>query len=274
MMGPVNKQILLTASLYLSLYCPTINTGMRTIFLRILRVVLTLFIGAMVLMAAVLLQRVDPVQRKSAVPYTFADTLASMEFDLDSLKREIGSNKGLPEGYEEVAAIAYSAYPELRDAAIDMVLTQDGAPMESNFDLTTLLVPWKQRKYRILLNDSPESYFDPILLRALPFDAQVGILAHELGHVAYYDRLNVLQIAKWGLMYLWDDAFRATHERTTDLMPVYHGLGSQIYQYAYYVRKDSSCLAFYAAGKRFMDHYYMTDDELLHVIRTTGTQGN
>jgi hypothetical protein len=213
--------------------------------------------------AAVLFQQVDPVQKKSVAPYTFPDTLATMVFNLDSLKQLIGTNKGLPEGFEEAACIAYSAYPELKDAGIDMILTQDGAPMESTFDLSTLLIPWKQRRYRITLNDSPESYFDPILLRALPFDAQVGILAHELGHVAYYDKLNVLQIAKWGIMYLWDDAFRATHERTTDLMPVYHGLGSQIYQYAYYVRKDPSCVSFYNAGKEFMDHYYMTDDELL-----------
>jgi hypothetical protein len=108
---------------------------------------------------------------------------------------------------------------------------------------------------------------NPILLRSLPFDAQVGILAHELGHIAYYHKMNILQFGKWGLKYLDDDEFRATHERTTDLMPVYHGLGSQIYQYAYFVRKDSSCAEFYEQGKDFMDKYYLTDEELLDSMK-------
>ena len=122
-------------------------------------------------------------------------------------------------------------------------------------------------KYQILLNDAEHSYFEPILLRSLPFDAQVGILAHELGHVAYYHQLNIFQFGKWGLKYLLDDDFRAAHERSTDLMPVYHGLGSQIYQYAYYVRYDPSCISFYEKGRDFMDKYYMTDKELLETMR-------
>lgn len=51
-------------------------------------------------------------------------------------------------------------------------------------------------------------------------------------------------------------------------MPLYHGLGSQIYQYAWFVRKDPTCIAFYERGKSFMDTYYMTDKELLDAINT------
>jgi hypothetical protein len=113
-----------------------------------------------------------------------------------------------------------------------------------------------------LLNDARNSFFDPILLRSLPFDAQVGILAHELGHISYYENLNVFEFGNWGLRYLLEDEFRATHERTTDLMPVYYGLGSQIYQYAYFVRNDSTCKSLYEQEKSFIDKYYMTDKEL------------
>ena len=81
--------------------------------------------------------------------------------------------------------------------------------------------------------------------------------------MVYYHELNIFKFGKWGLRYLKSDEFRATHERTTDLMPVYHGLGSQIYQYAYYVRKDPATKSLYAKEKDFMDKYYMTDVELL-----------
>ena len=219
-----------------------------------------------ILLTSVWLQSVAPEQRKPDIEmYSFADTLANREYDLDSLKAIIGDNKGLPEGFEIAAAIAYSAFPQLRDVNIDMVLTNHGVPMESNFNIPTLFGPKKYRQYRILLNDNKNSN-NPILLRALPFDAQVGILAHELGHVAYYYELNLFQIGKWGLSYLINDGYSAIHERTTDLMPVYHGLGSQIYQYAYYVRYDPSCQLFYERNKGWMDKYYMTDEELLAFI--------
>ena len=233
-------------------------------FLGILSVILLLFLA---LVAAVMLQNVDPVQQEPTfAPYPFADTPAARPYDLDSLKALIGDNKGLPPGFEVAAAIAYSAYPQLKDVNIDMILTQEGAPMESNLNIWSLFGRRENREYRVLLNNAENTFFDPILLRSLPFDAQVGILAHELGHVAYYHQLNLFEFGKWGLSYLRNDEFRAAHERSTDLVPVYHGLGSQIYQYAYFVRNDPSCKALYEVEKGFMDKYYMTDKELLNVL--------
>jgi hypothetical protein len=231
---------------------------------RIAKICLTILGAILLLIAAMLLQNVEPALQKSILPnpYSFDDTLANHSYDLDSLKHIIGTNKGLPPGFEIAGAIAYSAYPELKDVKIDMVFINGGAPMEARPKILTLFGLRKNRRYLILLNNEQHSYFEPILLRSLPFDAQVGVLAHELGHIVFYEQLNTLQLGKWGLNYLRNDDFRATHERATDLMPVYHGLGSQIYQYAYFVRKDPTCRAFYEEGKDFMDKYYMTDDEL------------
>lgn len=230
---------------------------------RLKQIISIIFGFILLLVVSVILQDVDPEQEKLLTEvYNFKDTLANQQYDLDSLKAIIGNNKGLPKGFETAAAIAYSAYPELKNVWIDMVLTQDGAPMESTIDIWSLFGPRSKRHYYVLLNDAPDSYFNPILLRSLPFDAQVGILAHELGHIVYYEKLNILEFGKWGLQYLRSDDFRAKHERSTDLMPVYHGLGSQIYQYAWYVRYDSACQSFYEQGKDFMDTYYLTDKEL------------
>jgi hypothetical protein len=215
----------------------------------------------------VILQSVDPKQKVPAIKsFAFADTLASRTYNLDSLRKVVGVNKGLPPGFEVAAAIALSAFPELKEVNIDMVLTPGGAPMEATPVIKSLFGFRKNRKYLVLLNNAEDSYFDPILLRSLPFDAQVGVLAHELGHIVYYQDLNIFEFGKWGLMYLFDDNFRATHERSTDLMPVYYGLGSQIYQYAYFVRYDPSCVEFYENGKDFMDKYYLTDKEILEEI--------
>ncbi|HEX6890882.1 MAG TPA: hypothetical protein VF141_09315, partial [Chryseolinea sp.] len=174
---------------------------------RLARIGLTILSLILFLIAGVLLQDVDPVLQRSIlpVPYAFDDTLADRSFDLDSLKSKIGTNKGLPQGFEIAGAIAYSAYPELKDVQIDMVLIDGGAPMESRPLISSLLGPRKYRRYVILLNNEQPSYFEPILLRSLPFDAQVGILAHELGHIVYYEQLNLLEFGKWGLNYLRND---------------------------------------------------------------------
>lgn len=228
------------------------------------KIIFFIFASILLLFILILLQSVEPEQIKPDIEsYNFPDRLLQSDFSLDSLKDIVGDTKGLPEGFEKAALIAYSAYPELRNVRIDMVLTQAGAPMESNFDISTLFGARENRVYEILLNDASNTNFDPILLRSLPFNAQVGILAHELGHVAYYHRLNTLQIVKWGINYLLDDEFRSKHERSTDLMPIYHGLGIQIYQYAWYVRNDPSCKPIYEEfGKEFIDKYYMTDFEI------------
>ncbi|MEQ9404874.1 MAG: hypothetical protein RIM99_14880 [Cyclobacteriaceae bacterium] len=232
------------------------------------KVLIGFFVGFLVLLFLVLIQQVDPVQHdpKQEV-MVFPDSLVLLNFNTDSLKQIVGDNKGLPEGFETAALLAYAAYPELRDVAIDMQLVPYGAPMESNFNIPTLFGRKKNRKYIICLNDAQNTPFDEILLYSLPFDAQVGILAHELGHVAYYHNLSTLQIGKWGLMYLFSDDFRSSHERSTDLMPVFHGLGSQIYQYAWYVRNDPSCKPLYEKfGAQFIDKFYMTDRELKDAV--------
>lgn len=215
----------------------------------------------LILVALVWFQKVDPVQYDLVEhPHLFPDTLAGRAFNRDSLEAVVGPNKGLPEGFEIQALLAYAAYPELRNVKIDMILTQEGAPMESNFDIKTLFGSGKNRQYRVLLNNASNTPYDEILLRNLPFDAQVGILAHELGHVAYYHRHNTLQIGKWGLSYLLKDDFHAAHEQSTDLMVVYHGMGSQIWQYAHYVRYDDCCRNMYEQfGNEFMDKYYLSD---------------
>jgi hypothetical protein len=235
---------------------------------RTIQVSIILLALVLLLVATVLLQQVNPAQRAPDFEvHSFADTLSSRDYDLDSLRKIIGTNKVLPAGFEVAAAIACTAYPELKDLNIEMILLPEGAPMESTVKVWSLFGSRRNRHYQILLNDAPDSYFEPILLRSLPFDGQVGILAHELGHVAYYHQLNIFQFGKWGLRYLQDDEFRATHERTTDLMPIYHGLGSQIYQYAYFIRKDTTCIEFYENAKGLIDKYYMTDVELSEAMK-------
>jgi len=98
----------------------------------------------------------------------------------------------------------------------------------------------------------------------------VGILAHELGHTVYYHQLSLFGIGKWGLSYAMDDEYHATHERSTDLVPVVRGAGWQIYRYAAYVRTGPGMAESYERGKGFMDKYYLTHHEIKEKMAATG----
>ena len=203
----------------------------------------------------------------SAYPYS----LKEKRFLIDSLRKIYGSNKKLAPGYELQCLLALSAYPELKNSHIDFILQDGGAPMESTFDYLSLLGSEESRTYIILLNDSADpTFLEPILLRNLPFDAQVGILAHELGHTVYYRKLNLVQIISWAMNYGLFPSYRAAHERSTDELTVFQGMGWQLLKYAEFVRYDETTKSLYANGKVFMDSFYLTPEEIERSMTETG----
>ena len=184
------------------------------------------------------------------------------QLDLDSLRNLVGANKHLPEGFELQALLALSAFPELKDVEISFILNDYSAPMEANMEIPTLFGPRKNRHYHVLLNVSDDEWISAIHLQNLPFDAQVGILAHELAHISYYHRLNLFQMGHWGLRYLISAKYRGDHEKTTDLAPVWRGQGNQIYQYAYYVRYSETTSPLYSQFSSFIDNFYLNDEQI------------
>ena len=107
---------------------------------------------------------------------------------------EYGQLKVLPQGYELQALIALSRYPELKDVKISFEFVPITAPLESNFDIPTLLRRGELRTYRILISNDTTTMFKNVLFNKMPFDAQVAMLTHELGHTLYYHQLNLFQI--------------------------------------------------------------------------------
>jgi len=189
-------------------------------------------------------------------------------FDLDSLRLHFGKDKVIPCEYELSILLALSHFPEMKDIQISFELTQSGAPMESTFDYLTLLLSGTKRKYRILLLDSYGTNFDPIVMRNLSLNSQVGIIAHELCHTIYYHDLNTLEIINWGLKYLLNKKFAAEHERNSDLLAIYKGFGWQLLEYATYIRTTPGIREWYeSGGSEWLDTYYMTDSEILAVMR-------
>ena len=92
-----------------------------------------------------------------------------------------------------------------------------------------------KRHYIIYINDFPTAKISP---DSVSFNAQIGVIGHELAHLVDYENTSSLKMLYVGLSYL-NKKFRAQFERATDLRTINHGLLWQCYDFALYVHNNS-----------------------------------
>ena len=156
---------------------------------------------------------------------------------LDELSAEFGNKKNLAPGFELQCLLALSHFPELKDTPIDFILGPVYWPLSSRPEIPSTLFPWLERKYLVFISSGSADFWEPILLKNTPFNEQVAIIAHELGHSVYYQDKTALQLLKIGYRYEYDRAFYLEFERYGDELAIERGLGYQMYDYAWFVRK-------------------------------------
>ena len=154
------------------------------------------------------------------------------------LLQTYGHNKKLLEGYEYQCLLALSYYPELKDVRIDFVYQPAFLPLASRPDPITVLFPFIKRKILVVISSESEDFFEDILIYNLPFNEQVGVIGHELAHAVYYMDKNSFELGIVAYKYLNDNDYRIQFERDTDIRAIAHGLGYQMYDYAFFVRKS------------------------------------
>ena len=243
----------------------------------VFKIVLKTFYGLLGIVAIVgvilLFSNVSPNQELTwNNSYSVSRNLDSEHYatKFDSLFEEYGQLKVLPKGYELQALLALSRYPELKDVKISFEFVPIEAPLESNFDIPTLLRRGELRTYRILISNDSTTMFKNALFDKMPFDAQVAMLTHELGHTLYYHQLNLFQIGRWGINYSISKSFQKKHESDTDRMVIYRGLGWQLYESANFfqtvfedmLEKGEISEDFFKGGSN-----YLTKEEILEEMK-------
>lgn len=154
--------------------------------------------------------------------------------NLEKLKLALGGNKSLAKGYELQTLIALSYFPELKDVRIEFILGDVNIPLSSRPHWSSMLRSAKNRRYNVIIDDNRDDNRKALLLKNQPFNAQVGIIGHELAHTAYYLNRSFFGITKDALCQL--SKCRVSFERNTDLRLIEHGLGWQRYDHALFVR--------------------------------------
>ncbi|HEX2608063.1 MAG TPA: hypothetical protein VHK91_11820 [Flavisolibacter sp.] len=172
------------------------------------------------------------------VPAKDLDPSSLSEDRLALLNREFGNRKEIPSLYRRQILLALSYFPELKEVSICFHVRQTNkAPLTTAPELFSILQPGRERSYRITIRNLKSKNLQPILFENLPFNAQVGVIGHELSHVADFHRQSSFQLISSGLKhisYKYLDRF----EYRTDSICVAHGLGYQLLAWSNYVRSS------------------------------------
>ncbi|PCI75665.1 MAG: hypothetical protein COB20_12410 [SAR86 cluster bacterium] len=182
----------------------------------------------------------------------------------DDLLVEFGNNKKLPKSFQLQALLALRHYPELRDTKINFIVSDVSIPLSSRPHWSSMLRSAKNRTYQVIIDSELEGPREALLLKNQPFNAQIGIIGHELAHTVYYLNRSFFGIIGDALCQLTD--CRIKFERATDRRLIDYGLGWQRFDHATFVRSRISqdrASAFTAEGG---DGAYMSPAEIMQIM--------
>jgi len=145
----------------------------------------------------------------------------------NELLATFGVDKILPKGFEIQALVALSHFPELKNEKIVFKFKKAKVAHTSSPAFFSIFKKSKNRKYIISISNKTKESLDSTRLVNLSYNAQIGVLGHELAHIEDYQALNFWGLCKFGLHYIKEKDIVATENRT-DQITINHGLGYQL----------------------------------------------
>ncbi|WP_291726136.1 hypothetical protein [Bernardetia sp.] len=181
---------------------------------------------------------------------------------IDSLEKIYGQHKNIPQKYRSAILIALSYYPELIDTPIDFKECEISTTLNARPTIASLCFKSrKKRSYTVRINNSQKKGM--ITIDEVPFNARIGIFAHEFSHFIDYQNRTFGGVLERLWAYTSDKA-KAKYEREIDSMTVARGLKWQLYDWSYYAINLSDASESY---KEFKRNTYLRPSEIIEQIR-------
>jgi hypothetical protein len=181
--------------------------------------------------------------------------------DMNFYKKDKCEKMIIPGEYEAACLLALSHYPELENQKIEFVYAKGAYSMAARPVPSSMFRNRKYRKYKIFINT--ESKSKGLLLPNVEFNAQVGILGHELAHILDYSQKSSFRIMLDGIGYL-SKGYRAKYEKATDKVAIDRGLGWQLYEFSSCTQNHEQVPESY---KIYKAKIYMCPQSILNYIQ-------
>jgi hypothetical protein len=154
-------------------------------------------------------------------------------------------------------ALALNYFPDLKAKKIIFKETKIKTTLNARPTLASLLFSNRlNRKYVIRINSLKRDSI--IFLDDVPFNARVGLFAHEFSHLYDYQTKSLIEIIGRGFSYL-NKKTKAIFEKETDQKTIERGVGWQLYDWSYFVLHQSNASNTY---KEFKAETYLKPSEI------------
>ena len=161
--------------------------------------------------------------------------------------------------FELQSIIALVNYPELKDVVIIFKYDKIETTMSCKPNTTSL---FGERVYEITINNDTIS--SAPLLKDVPFNAQIGIIAHEYAHIVDYEEKNIFGLVSTGIEYLNENS-RDDFEKGIDKITINHGYGWQLFEWAEFVQNSNIIAEDY---KKYKRTYYLSGADIKAIMNT------
>lgn len=147
------------------------------------------------------------------------------------------NRKRIPLAYEEPILSALSYFSDLDKVKIRFRVRRTYAPLSTRPSWSNMLRRGDRRLYIVTISDSSINKLSPILFKRLPYDAQVGVIGHELSHVVDFKKksfFGMMRVAVGNTSSRYLDKF----EYKTDSICIQHGLADNLLAWSIAVREQ------------------------------------
>lgn len=179
-------------------------------------------------------------------------------------------NKVIPQEITKPVLEALSFFPELADVDITFAFKEkiSGSIMQAQPRVFSLLVDTKEnRKYKI--NITRELVFGDIIIpiEEVPYDALVGWIGHELGHIMDYMDRTTTGMMRFGAKYILSNKKVIEAELTADGYAIGCGMGQHIMANKNFILNNEN---FEEAYKDKIRNLYMSPSQILSIQEALG----
>jgi hypothetical protein len=188
----------------------------------------------------------------------------NFEDNLSELRIQFGNKKIIPAEIELECLTALSFYPELKNTDIEFRFGNLNFTMISQPKFKSIFYDRTRRQYVITIQKQGLSK-NSIDWRELSFNAMVGWIGHELGHVLHYSHKSSGGILLIGMKYAVP-GYRRKMERFTDQLAIQHHLGYALYEGVEYTLSSSRASEHY---KQSQEKFYLQPEEIIARICST-----
>jgi hypothetical protein len=144
--------------------------------------------------------------------------------------------KNIPIEFKDAIHITLQFYSELSKINVKFRIRKSKSPLAARPTFWAIFRKASKRKYIITISSSSTIKLNPILLKNLSFNSQVGVIGHELAHIDFYNSKCGIYFIGLALKHFSKRAIDK-FEFDTDKRCVERGLGFQLLSWSKEVRE-------------------------------------